>query len=560
MNARVLFIRGAEKLLLLFSIAALASCGGGGDSTGAPAATTSAPTPAPNPTMVNVPAGFPAAGAYERLFTFEGANSTLRGGLSLIHPSDRSVEYRIEAPAVNVTDSQIIQTGSVDAANSKISNLTPNAVLYIVGGDAKRIPLVANGADPKSGVQAAGVSSLCKFAAQTTQVTPEVADFANPLRSRYFASTKGGDGVCETADDGQAAITFNDAGKPIVSILDVTSATGLGRVLATLRNPTTLVPSALVYGRTMTVSQPTALSFPIGTSALTKVVAVSVNLLVGESGNRLIVVDIAGKTTQLDATITAGTGWESAGYDKDNFYVYRNSAPLANVSTSTWKLVRISKTSPQATLLASGAGNMVSAAMVMNSIYVTLANSSGVRLSKHSKTTPNFFEIIQGTSTTSFSVVLASSQGTHMAIRSNPSTGVLNIDFIDEINNAVVSSYPNSFVFDLIRPDFTQLDNSLSATGFAFAEGFSGASGSLGANLTTFNAVNKSALVMGRFPSAATFGAPRALSGTGGNTGTNFATGSLVAVSGTDYLATPRRYYSFDPRIANSIQYTTVVK
>jgi hypothetical protein len=558
MRVRELFIRGAEKMLLLFSIAALASCGGGGDSTGAPAATT--PAPAPNPTMVNVPVGFPAAGAYERLFTFEGATTALRGGLSLIHPSDRSVEYRIEAPAVNVTDSQIIQTGSVDAVNSKISNLAPNAVLYIVGGDAKRIPLAANGADPKSGVQAAGVSTLCKFAAQTTQVTPEGADFANPLRSRYFASTKGGDGVCETADDGQAAITFNEAGKPIVSILDVASATGLGRVLATLRNPTTLVPSALVYGRTMTVSQPTALSFPIGTSALTKVVAVSVNLLVGESGNRLIVVDIAGKTTQLDATITAGTGWESAGYDKDNFYVYRNSAPLANVSTSTWKLVRISKTSPQATVLASGAGNMVSAAMAMNSIYATVANSSGVRMSKYSKAAPSSGEIIQASSTTSFSVVLASNQGTHMVIRSNPSTGALNIDFIDESNNAVVSSYANSFVFDLIRPDFAQLDSSLNATGFAFAEGFSGASGSLGANLTAFNAINKSALVMGRFPSAATFGAPRALSGTGGNTGTNFATGSLVAVSGTDYLATPRQYYSFDPRIANSIQYTTVVK
>ncbi len=83
----------AEKLLSFVALAALAACGGGG---GDSPSTAAVPVPAPGLVTVNSTAGFPTTGSYQRLFTAEGPNTALRSGLSLIHPSDRTVEYEIE--------------------------------------------------------------------------------------------------------------------------------------------------------------------------------------------------------------------------------------------------------------------------------------------------------------------------------------------------------------------------------------------------------------------------------------------------------------------------------
>ncbi len=440
-----------------------------------------------------------------------------------------------------------------------------NAVVYIVGGDIKRLPLAATGSDPKAGIQSAGVTTLCKFSAENTYIAPQGTDYANPLESKYLVSTKGSDGACNTADDGQAVVTFSTAGKPLVAAVDASTA-GLGRVLASLRNPITLKPSAVVYGRTLVVSQPSPASFPFAAAAspaLTKVIETSVDLLVGEQNNRLTVLAIDGRNTPLDATIAGGVGWESAGFDNNNFYVFRNSAPLASFSTSTWKLVRISRSSPTATILASGSGNLALAAMGTNSILATILSTSGYSLNRISKTTPGSPVVLQGPSTSVLSTVLASSQGTHMVLRSNLVNGgvsSISVDMVDETSNATVYSRANAFVFDSIRPDFLFLNNSVDTTGFAILGDFSNTTGSLGASLIAYNAAGKVATVAGQFPNTTEFGSSRALSATGGSTGASFATGSLIAVSGTTYLTAPRRNYSFDPRVTNSIQYTTTVR
>ena len=556
MNQHTTARNKAAKRLSLAALVTLTACGGGGSG-----GTGGSPTPVP----VNPIATFPMTGAYQRLFTAEGPNTALRTGLSLIHPNDRSVEYQIESTNANVTDSLVIRAGTVDVSTRKVSNLIADAVVYIVGGNVKRIPLAATGADPKAAIQEAGVTTLCEFVAESNSVTLQGSDFATPLSSTYFASTKGTDGVCGSADDGQAAVTFTPAGKPLVTVVD-TSAGGLGRVLATLRNPATLKPSATVYGRAVVVSQPSRVVYSLASAtspAITKMVDVSVDLLVGEMNNRLAVVSVDGQSTQLDATVTAGTGWESAGFDSNNFYVFRNSASISNFSISTWKLVRISRVSPTATVLASGSGNLAAAAMGVNAIFATVLSSNGYSLNKISKTTPGLPTVLQAASVNLLSAVSASSLGTHMVMRTNVVNGAVSrttIDLVDEVSNVVVHSQENASIFDLIRPDFLDLNNSVETTGFAFLGGFSNTAGSLGASLIAYNANNKSVTKIGQLPNTAEFGSSRALSTTGGSTGANFATGSLVAISNSSFLATPRRNFSFDPRVENSLQYTSAVK
>ena len=90
----------------------------------------------------------------------------------------------------------------------------------------------------------------------------------------------------------------------------------------------------------------------------------------------LTIVASDGKTFTPTSTITAGSGWQKAGFDSNNFYVHRNSAPLSSLPSSNWRLVQISRASKNATLLASGAGNLASVSMGANFLYGTLATVS----------------------------------------------------------------------------------------------------------------------------------------------------------------------------------------
>ena len=201
--------------------------------------------------------------------------------------------------------------------------------------------------------------------------------------------------------------------------------------------------------------------------------------------------------------------------------------------------------------------------MGVNAIFATVLSSNGYSLNKISKTTPGLPTVLQAASVNLLSAVSASSLGTHMVMRTNVVNGAVSrttIDLVDEVSNVVVHSQENASIFDLIRPDFLDLNNSVETTGFAFLGGFSNTAGSLGASLIAYNANNKSVTKIGQLPNTAEFGSSRALSTTGGSTGANFATGSLVAISNSSFLATPRRNFSFDPRVENSLQYTSAVK
>src|ERR1700748_600180 len=108
--------------------AALAGCGGGGggDSSG------------------NADAA-PTSGPYTWVLKAQGPTTSLTYGLSLVSPGKRGTEYMVEYGSSVLTDTRVVSAGSVDAANLKTGTLQPYALVYLVGGDVRRVPLQANG-------------------------------------------------------------------------------------------------------------------------------------------------------------------------------------------------------------------------------------------------------------------------------------------------------------------------------------------------------------------------------------------------------------------------------
>ena len=509
----------------------------------------------------------PSSGSFALLLKVEGSTTAPRAGISLIHPADRSTEYVIELPALNIPSPITMYSGTVDVANFKVSNLTAHSLLYIAGGDVKRLPLAATGASPKAGLQVAGVTNLCDFVIDNYG-RPEGADYGTPLASRYRATTKGGDNFCGTFDDGQVEISFDAQGKPQTA--PVPNAATLGPVLAVLRNPATLKPAATVHGRAIALTQPATVYTQLAATApaMTKAIAVSVDGVVGEQGNRLVFWDFSGKNIALDATITAGVGWESVGDDANNFYVYRNTGTLTAAITlnsptaSTWKLVRISKTSPTATLLASGSGHLAAASIGLSSIFVTTANTSGYSLSRYSKAIPGAPVVLQGPST-QITLALASKEGVQLlfnAFTAASGDRITTVSIVEEESNKTLFSTVGALPLERITGTTLALNSSENAVGFVISAGLSSDIGSLGGSLISYDAATRTWAFNGHMPSPAEFGSRVAFLASGGTSGSNFGTGTLSAISGTTILASPRRVFSFDPRVADSIQYTKTVK
>lgn len=546
--------------LAMVSALALFGCGGGGGGGDSGSVTVAPPTTTP----ITTPGAtlIPNTGTFAPLFRTEGPTNTPRFAISLVHPADRSTEYAIEPAALDVSSPLTLYSGTVDAANFKVNNLAAHSLVYIAGGDVKRLALTATGANPKAALQTAGVTNLCDFVFKNFR-SPQGTDYGTPLASRYWATTKGADNLCATFDDGQVEISFDAQGKPRTAPLPNPGA--LGPVLAVLRDPVTLKPSATVHGRVISVTQPTSTELtllPTTAPAMTQVVEVSVDALVGQQNNRLVFWDISGKNVTLDPTITAGVGWESAGVDANNFYVFRNTGALATLPTSTWKLVKISKIAPAATVLASGSGYIASASMGLNSILITSANLSGFSLNRIAKAAPSAPVMLQGPSTTQIPVALASREGVQLVLTNSSGSNGLRtsaISVVEEETNKTLFSNTNGLPFSLIDSSSLALNNNSNAAGFVIVGDISSTSGSLGATLTSYDAATRNSIVLGRMPSSGQFGFATGYVAPGSATST-FGTGSLSAITGTAILASPLRLFSFDPRVADSIVYTSSVK
>ncbi len=493
---------------------------------------------------------FPASGAYGWVLKASGATSALKYGLSFVHPSKTSAEYVIEVARDVVSDVRVVASGTVDGARQRTSANQPYALVYIVGGDVRSVPLTANGADPKLRIQSAQSTSACEF-------TIEGNDYAAPQNSRYIVSTAGADGQCGSTDDGRAEVTLAASGA-----LGFTPLAG-DAPLDVVRDPVTMAPRGWIYPRNVVLWN-TAPATTIATrtapaAAITSVLASSHNAALVSDGARLALFNFDAATvteSALDAAVTAGDGWQPIGFDGDNFYAFDNPG---STFTSTWKVVKINRANPSAVVLASGSGLVAVASAGRDLIYLTVlgqANNQLIRIAKSDGTNAT-----ASLPTTTLTTILTSANTVHQRWTV---TGVgsaspsYTIDFIDEVNNATLFSVAGGFPMNLVEANARNFNASESRTKFLVAGNY-GSRAYGDATLAAYDSETRAATTLGTLPGTADFGSDpvfAAASGGPGNTGLGFAARS----SGGNVQETGAKVFSFDVGVANSLRFTTTAQ
>lgn len=519
----------------VFGALMLSACGGGGDG-GASAPPSTPATPAT-----------PSSGTYAWLLRAEGRTDDLKFALSLIHPLDSGTEVPIEPASAAVTDARLVAQASVDPAALQTGLLEPYALVYIVGGDVRRVPLRANGTAPANRVQRARTTSACRFVI-------DAVDHAAPEQSRFIVSSAGADGLCDTNDDGRAEVELRATEGLVYTPLSGNTP------LAALRNPSTLAPRGwLLPTQVQLWSAPQApLSYRPANNPVQRVVQGTHRSALVESAGGLSVLDFAadGSVTETALPAVSGTGWQAIGFDAQNFYAFRNGGSTASPS---WAVQRISRSTPLATQLGTGAGQITLSGMGTEVLYATVLTSTTVETLRLPKAVPNVASVIDsGAINTSFSTVLTGASGVHLLWRigaldtANPTYAV---QMINETGSVLYAAAAGGFslgLADAARVDFSRSE---SRSRFLFVEGYGGRFFG-DSTLVAYDSTARSATRVGQLPGSAEFGSDIVFANTvAGPTApaAGFASRSIngvVQASGT-------RIFTFDPAVANSIRYAT---
>lgn len=513
----------------------LAACGGGGGGGGDGG--TAPPTGAVTPT----------SGTYAWLLKAEGRTDDLKFALSLVHPLDSATEVLIEPASAAVTDAKLVASASVDADAQQTGVLEPFALVYIVGGDVRRVPLRADGTPPLARVVRARSTSACRFVI-------DAVHHAAPEQSRFIVSTAGADGRCDSADDGRAELRLDAALGLIYTPLSAATP------LAVLRDTSTLAPSGWLLP---TQTQPwaanaTAQNFRAASDPLTVVLHSTPRSALVESVRGLSVLDFSssGAVTETALTAATTTGWQPLGFDASFFYVYRNSGGPTN---PTWTVLRISRTTPAATALGSGVGEITLASMGTEVLYLTTVSTTTIEVRRLLKAVPGASTVVDSGSISSrFATVLTGAAGVHLQWRiSGLDTGSpsYTVQMVTETGSVLYTSAAGGFSLGSADAARLNFNNSESRTRFTFVEGY-GARFFGDATLVSYDSAARSATRVGLLPGNADFGVDyvfaNVVSGPAA-TAAGFASRSIngvVQASGT-------RVFSFDPASANSLRFTS---
>lgn len=521
--------------LVCFLAMLLAGCGGGADG-------------GSSSTVIT----YPTTGSYSWALPAKGSLSAPTMGLSLIHPSDKSIEYVIEPASSAISDVKVVNSGTVTVGNQTISNIKPDSLLYIVSGDVRRVPLQANGTAPAKQVKKTSDTSACKFIFAAN-------DYATPDESRYIVSTTGTDGLCGTADDGQREIALGTSG-------GISSAAVLSTVLGVLHDDVTLAPKGWVRGNGILWWAPNSLLVMRMTSTppITKVVAGNYRTVVAEDNNLLTVWQVTSARlvaeTTLNATLTAGTGWESIGYDATNFYVYRNSSSLASCTTSsTWSVLKISVSSPAATQLANGTGCIGSASMGSGVLYATVLGATANTLLSLDKIT-GVSQTVRTVNTSSLVSVLTSAHGVHqmwLAVNLNTSSPAFTIDMIDEAGSILHSA---SYGFPMAIQDATTVNMNVSEnrSRFLYASGYSNTKQFGDAYLEVYDSASQSLQTLGVIPGSTTFGTYPVFANVTTGYSTDVTAGFAIPTNGGTLNDASTKIFSVDVAKPDSLTFTTI--
>ncbi len=493
----------------------------------------------------------PASGTYAWVLKAQGPTAALKFGLSLVHPAAPTVEYLIEPASINVTDAKVVSSGTVDAAGQRITGVQPYALVYIVGGDVRRVPLLANGQLPGPQVKRAQTTSACGFEL-------EANDHAEPERSRYVVSTAGADGKCGTADDGRAEVRLDSTVGLLYTPFSANPPLGV------LRDPASLAPRGWITPTTATFWSPSPGSTVTLRDATQPAIAAVVSngwrsAVVESVGGGLSVLDFPGGDAFTEAPLIgpAGSGWQSIGYDANNFYVYQNSA---SAGTAAWQIYAIGRSAlPTARLLSNGLGEVALASMGTNLLYVTVLGAANNQLLALTKSAPASSLVLESLSTADFISLSTSNAGLHQLWRVTgvgAGTASYTVEFVDEVFNKIYTAPAGGWPLGAVEATAINLNNSENRSRFVFATGFSTQQTFNGAALVGYDAVSRAATAIGTLPGASDFGINSVYADV--VTGpTSSAAGFAARADSGVVQDAGSRVFSFDAVTAGSLKLTT---
>lgn len=508
----------------------LTACGSGGGGTTSPDSN----------------ASYPTTGSYAWVLRAEGSTASPRYALSLVHPAAADTEFLIEPASAAVSDVKLVASASVDVTSQQTGALQPYALVYIVGGDVRSVPLRADGSSPTAAVRRAGTTSACQFAV-------DAVDHEAPERSRFIVSTAGADGACGTADDGRAEVRLDASLGLVVAPLSGDAP------LAALRDPTTLAPRGWMMPAQTLLWSGGGQSYRASGNPVSRVLQSAPRTALVESagGLSLLQFDSAGAATETAVTgLTASTGWQAAGFDAQWVFVWRNSG---SADTGTWQLARVHRGTGAASVLGSGAGLLVLGTAGTDVVYATVINSTSVELRRFLKAVPGQVSLLDtGPVSSSFFTMLTSASGVHLHWRVtglNTSAPAYAIQLEDEAGNTLYTAGAGAFSLGLAEAARLNFNASESRSRFMFVEGY-GTRYFSDATLVSYDAAQRSAIRVGTLPGSAAFGADYVFANVNVGPvapGAGFASRSVGGV----LQAAGARVFTFDPASANSLRFTS---
>ena len=528
--------RSHRRALASLAALCLAACGGGGGDGGtAPVNGVATPT----------------SGTYAWLLKAEGRTDDLKFALSLVHPQDPATEVLIEPASAAVTDAKLVASATIDSAAEQTGVLEPYALVYVVGGDVRRVPLRADGMPPLGKVARARSTSACRFVI-------EAVNHASPEQSRFIVSTAGADGRCDSADDGRAEVRLDAALGLVYTPLSGAAPLGV------LRDAGSLAPNGWLLP---TQTQPWAASAPAQIirapgDPLTAVLHSTPRSALVESARGLSVLDFgsSGAVTESSLASALTTGWQPVGFDAQFFYVYRNSGTAAS---PLWAVMRISRSTlpatPSATQLASGTGQVTLASMGSDVLYVTTVSDTTVELRRLLKAVPGASTVIDsGPVSSQFATVLTGAAGVHLQWRItgldtlSPSYA---IQMVSETGAVLYTSAAGGFSLGPADASRINFNRSESRSRFTFVEGY-GARFFGDATVVSYDSAARSATRVGLLPGNAEFGIDYVFANVIAGPAAPAAGFASRSINGV-VQASGTRVFTFDPASANSLRFTT---
>ena len=533
------------SVAVLLALTACGGGGGGGDTAVAPTAT------------------WAASGTYSPVLKAQGStlatplSLALSLALSLVHPSRPDVEYVLDAAAAPTRLGTVLERGSYNSATRQVTGLTPVAFIDAPGGRVRSTSLQANGQRPLQSLSA-GVA-LCE---------PNIVarNFATPFASQIAVDSPGADGFCGTTDDFQALVTFSSSGAPTAAV------NVLGKMLGYLTSDTTGEPVNWVMASSngqivvMPIG-PTGFALPLNVPPATSLTPAPVikpvmnlsNLLVfsQDGGLRSVNSSVNPPTLNNLSVQTGPEGWQPAGADANNAYVYLNSATAAS-GTGTWRIFAISRTTQAVTTIANGIGSIFRAETASPRIFVTLFSGSSASVIQVATAGGAPTPFI-APSTTSASFVATNPSGFHRVATVSGAAGGSNSFSIIDNTGVTILPTATGLVYGIDQRQYDTVAQIYTPTSFLSTQIRPGTAFS-GSTLTNFDPVTRASRLIGTFPTGTALGglASDAVfvsplmphNGFGGTHAARIVAGQIM-VGGS-------AVYTLDTGTANSLTKTTI--